>query len=287
MGLSWAGGALTVCLWPPSGLGGEGHAQICQRYKNRHHFATLYRRQDRTALYSAYLVTVGMSKRPPARWKYEPQLANSKASPEMQRFPKNGSVDQNVLDSQAVLQDYAQSGYTRGHLSPSLHHATREAQRATFTLTNVVPQQKGSNSGPWAVLEREVWARLGAHCTGLAYVVTGALPYRAPRHIAGRVAVPEYLWTAYCCPAFNASLPPQLRPFFPSYAAIGRNDPLSDESMVPVDPAARRAVRGYDVRRMPLGAVETHLAARLGGGAPSTCSHTGAPPPPAWGRDTA
>ncbi|XP_035281541.1 uncharacterized protein LOC118231629 isoform X2 [Anguilla anguilla] len=288
--LSSAGGGLVLglCLWlcagvwgdvghfstcpqffyggtPPSGLGGQGYAQICQRYRNQHRFASLYHRQNRAPLYSAYLVTVGTGRRPPAVWKYEPQLATSRAGPEMQPLPKNGSVDQNVLESQAVLKDYAWSNYTKGHLNPSMHHSTREDQKATFTLTNVVPQRLGSNSGPWAMLERAVWARLGAYCTGPAYVVTGALPYAARRQIANRVGVPEYLWTAYCCPAFNSTLPAELRPFFPAYAAIGRNDRLSDDSIVPVDPGAKRSVRGYNVRPMPLETMESHLRERLGG----------------------
>ncbi|KAG5846206.1 hypothetical protein ANANG_G00147340 [Anguilla anguilla] len=249
----------------PSGLGAGGYAQICQRYRNQHRFASLYHRQNRAPLYSAYLVTVGTGRRPPAVWKYEPQLATSRAGPEMQPLPKNGSVDQNVLESQAVLKDYAWSNYTKGHLNPSMHHSTREDQKATFTLTNVVPQRLGSNSGPWAMLERAVWARLGAYCTGPAYVVTGALPYAARRQIANRVGVPEYLWTAYCCPAFNSTLPAELRPFFPAYAAIGRNDRLSDDSIVPVDPGAKRSVRGYNVRPMPLETMESHLRERLGG----------------------
>ncbi|KAJ8382430.1 hypothetical protein SKAU_G00032080 [Synaphobranchus kaupii] len=246
------------------GLGGQGYTQICQRYKNRHRFASLYHRQDRTPLYSAYLLTMGTSKRPPAVWKYEPQLASSRLSPEMQSFPKKGSVDQNVWESQAVPKDYTGSNYTKGHLNPSLHHSTREDQKSTFTLTNVVPQRQGSNGGPWAVLEREVRARLGAYCTGPAYVVTGVLPYATGRWIANRVAVPEYLWTTYCCPAFNSTLPPALRPFFPTSAAIGRNDPLSDEDIVPVDPKAKRSIRGYDVRLMPLETMEAYLQERLG-----------------------
>ncbi|CDQ61233.1 unnamed protein product [Oncorhynchus mykiss] len=270
-GLVWGEvGDFTPCLrffymeTPPKGMGGEGYQPICQRYRNQYHFASLYQRQRRATLYSAYILTPGGGKRPRNKWMYEPQLAFSGASPEMHSFPRSGPVDQNVVESQAVLQDYINSSYTKGHLNPSLHHQAPEDRRATFTLTNVVPQRAASNSGPWAQLEAEVRARMGNYCIGSAYVVTGALSYLSERWMANRVAVPEYMWSAYCCPSYNSSLPASQRPYFPSYAAVGRNDPHSGGEIVPVDPQAKASVRGYDVRRMPLDTVETILQQRLG-----------------------
>ncbi|KAI1895950.1 hypothetical protein AGOR_G00112050 [Albula goreensis] len=183
----------------------------------------------------------------------------------MKPFPKNGSVDQNVRDSQAVLGDYRNSNYTKGHLSPSSHHRALLDQKATFSLTNIVPQQAGSNSGPWAVLEQEVAHRLAAYCKEPAYLVTGVLPYVAKHYIANRVAVPEYLWSAYCCPSFSSTLPPKLHPFFPTHAAIGRNDRKSNQEIVPINPDVEPSVWGYDVRRMTLETLEMYLQERLGG----------------------
>ncbi|KAG7462064.1 hypothetical protein MATL_G00198730 [Megalops atlanticus] len=249
---------------PPKGLGGEGCPQICQRYHNKYHFASLYHRERRTPLYSAYLFSAGGRKRPRNTWKYEPQLANSNAGPEMQPFPA-GPVDQNVLESQAVPRDYFNSSYTKGHLSPNQHFREVQDKWATFTLTNIVPQKAGSNSGPWATLENTVHELLSDYCTGQAYIVTGVMPYASGRWIKNRVAVPEYLWSAYCCPSFNTSLPAHLSHAFPTYAAVGRNDPLSGEDIVPVNTHAKRSVRGYDVRRMPLRTMETYLQQRMGG----------------------
>ncbi|KPP59896.1 hypothetical protein Z043_122145 [Scleropages formosus] len=249
---------------PPKGVGVRESPQICQRYRNTYHFASLYNRQWRTPLYSAYVFTAGGKKRPSTHWKYEPQLASSRGSPEMACF-HSGPVDQNVLESQAVLQDYKNSSYTKGHLSPNSHHLQDLDKRATFTLTNIVPQKAGSNSGPWADLENKVAAALTAYCTGKAYIVTGVLPYTTARWIKNRVAVPEYLWSAYCCSSFSAELPEKLRSTFPTFAAIGRNDPLSDEEIVPVNPNAPLTTRGYDVRRMPLTNLEMYLKQRLGG----------------------
>lgn len=178
-------------------------------------------------------------------------------------FPP-GPLDQNVVESQAVELDYINSTFSRGHLNPSLHHETREDRYATFTLTNVVPQKTGSNDGPWEALEQTVNKSLGAYCLGEAYVVTGIIPYRSNEHwLRNRVAVPEYIWSAYCCPTYNSSLPEELKDTFPTYAAIGRNDRNSTEEIVPVDETAKKQFRGYDVRQMSLEALEMYLKDRF------------------------
>lgn len=179
-------------------------------------------------------------------------------------FPP-GPLDQNVVDSQAVEPDYINSTYSRGHLNPSLHHHSHEDRASTFTLTNVVPQKKGSNDGPWELLEQSVNRSLSAYCLGEAYVVTGIIPYQDDEHWLKnhRVAVPEYLWSAYCCPRYNNSIPQQLRDMFPTYAAIGRNDPNSTEEIVPISETVKKQYRGYDVRRMALSTLEMYLQDRF------------------------
>nr|XP_020501509.1 endonuclease domain-containing 1 protein-like [Labrus bergylta] len=247
---------------PPQGITPAGYQPICQRYRNQYHFASLYDRQHRTPLYSAYVLSPADGKRPKAPWMYEPQLVFSRASSEMKVF--DIPVDQNVIESQAVLQDYKNSNFTKGHLNPSMHQKTKENRKATFTLTNIVPQRAGSNSGPWSCLENEVLSEFKAFCNGSMYVITGGMPYESePRWINNRVSVPEYMWSAYCCPSYNASLPESVRSFFPTYAAVGRNDRNSDEQIVPVDIKSKASVRGYDVRRMSLEALEDILSQRL------------------------
>ncbi|XP_076008113.1 endonuclease domain-containing 1 protein-like [Genypterus blacodes] len=241
--------------WPPKGLAGT---PICQRFGNQYRFATMYSRQRRSPWFSGYLYTVPTGRRP------EPQLAYAEADGNMVPFPP-GPLDQKVLDSQAVEPDYINSTYSRGHLNPSLHHRDHEDRTSTFTLTNAVPQKIGSNDGPWEVLEQTVNRTLGEYCLGEAYVVTGVIPYQKDERWLRdhRVAVPEYLWTAYCCPDYNNSLPKELREAFPTYAAIGRNDPNSTEEIVPVNQTAKTQFRGYDVRRMTLDTLETYLKDRF------------------------
>ncbi|RVE60069.1 hypothetical protein OJAV_G00194300 [Oryzias javanicus] len=247
--------------WPPKGLPGT---PICQRYNNNYQFATLYSRPRRSPWFSAYVYTVPTGKRPSSSWKFEPQLAHPEANGNMIPFPP-GPLDQNVVESQAVNPDYINSSYTRGHLNPSSHHHTHEGRSSTFTLTNVVPQKCGSNDGPWENLEQTVNQTLAAYCLGQAYVVTGVIPYRSDEHWLRnhRVAVPEYMWSAYCCPKYNDSLPDHLKTHFPTYAAVGRNDPNSTEEIVPVNKTVKKAFRGYDVREMALETLEMYLKDRF------------------------
>uniref|UniRef100_A0A3Q2PJR1 Endonuclease domain-containing 1 protein-like n=1 Tax=Fundulus heteroclitus TaxID=8078 RepID=A0A3Q2PJR1_FUNHE len=245
---------------PPAGINVKEHQPICQRYNNTYRFASLYHRQHRAPLYSAYILSPADGPRPVTPWMYEPQLAG--ASPDMRPFGR--TVDQNVVESQAVDQDYTNSGFTRGHLNPSSHQRTEDDRKATFTLTNIVPQKEGSNSGPWSQFEENVSKRFNNFCTGSMYVITGVMPYKSKTHkINNRVYVPEYLWSAYCCPSYKPDLPENEKQLFPTFAAVGRNDPSSGEEIVSVNKTAKPAVRGYDVKEMPLQELEAILNKRL------------------------
>ncbi|XP_042275191.1 endonuclease domain-containing 1 protein-like [Thunnus maccoyii] len=248
---------------PPQGITAEVYQPICQRYKNQYRFASLYQRQHRAPLYSAYILSPADGKRPDVSGMYEPQLESRTADPNMKPFLIPQPLYRKVKVSQAVFADYKDSGYTRGHLNPSMHQRTMNDRTATFTLTNIVPQRKGSNAGTWNSLEREVLRRK-AFCRGKMYVITGTMPYRSGAHrINKRVSVPEYMWSAYCCPSYRSDLPGYMKPFFPTYAAVGRNDPNSGEEIVPMDPDANAEEQGYDVRRMSLETLEGILITRL------------------------
>jgi endonuclease G len=87
--------------------------------------------------------------------------------------------------------DYRDSGYERGHLVPS-HDRTRTAEdnRATFLLTNVLPQRGDLNGGPWERLERRCHDLAAKDDRALYQVAGGVFPER-PETIGGGVAVPE------------------------------------------------------------------------------------------------
>jgi len=55
---------------------------------------------------------------------------------------------------QALDASYTHSGFSRGHIVPAYDMSwNRDAYKATFNLTNVVPQKQAFNAGPWLGME--------------------------------------------------------------------------------------------------------------------------------------
>lgn len=81
--------------------------------------------------------------------------------------------------------DYTNSGYDRGHLTPAADASTPEQMSDTFLMTNMTPQEPTVNRTPWRLLEVKV--RDGSY----KYVVTGAV-YSFPAKTIGKnnVSVP-------------------------------------------------------------------------------------------------
>ncbi|NXU16040.1 ENDD1 protein, partial [Pardalotus punctatus] len=182
-------------LWP------NKPAWICQRYNNSYHFATLYDRDSRIPIYSAYIYQPGPGKRPKT-WLVEPQLVK-------QTYPKDMKTEhfletqynitsQQIGQSQAVNQDYKNlTNLDRGHLSPSGHQSGNNSKSATFTLTNIVPQYSSLNQGAWKDYENQTMQMETQGCN-TTYVITGAVP--GSTYIANkRVNVPSHIWSAACC----------------------------------------------------------------------------------------
>ncbi|PKK16417.1 endonuclease domain-containing 1 protein [Columba livia] len=124
-------------------------------------------------------------------------------------YPKNMETEETLLkkfhvsldqlsESQAVLQDYKNlKGLNRGHLNPCGHHSNPSSRAATFTLTNIVPQNEKLNGGAWNNYEEQTMMRKTQGCN-TTYVVVGAVP--GNNYIAnGRVNIPSYLWSSACC----------------------------------------------------------------------------------------
>uniref|UniRef100_A0A3Q2P653 Endonuclease domain-containing 1 protein n=1 Tax=Fundulus heteroclitus TaxID=8078 RepID=A0A3Q2P653_FUNHE len=235
---------------PPQGIAVKDSQPICQKYKNKMRFATLYDRKHLVALYSAYIVSLPEEnkKLEDEVWMYEPQLTDANGNQEMQPLELKDQFNE-----QASLQDYRESSfYTKGHLVPKQHQGTLEDKEATYTLTNIVPQREGSNAETWSNLETEILKRKKS-CDGNMYVITGAIPFKTKdtipdsiRKANDKVYAPEYIWSAYCCPDFKKDLKEEDKKLFPTYAAVGRNYPDS-----------------YDVRQMPLSDLEAILKQRL------------------------
>ena len=103
-------------------------------------------------------------------------------------------------EERAELNDYAHSGYDRGHMSNSADHIEPQANYETFTLANMVPQDHNNNAGLWSHIEGAT--RYLAKKDNDIYVVTGPIFIgNNLKRIGGRVLVPTKLFKAIYVPS--------------------------------------------------------------------------------------
>ncbi|XP_078534901.1 endonuclease domain-containing 1 protein-like [Lissotriton helveticus] len=179
----------------PSGIVPHNPARICQVYKNKYQFATMYDRDLRIPLYSAYVYEQGKTFR--VDWMIEPQLVDPKNSKEMEE-DSSTAIDRNKLAaSQAVDADYEESLYDRGHLNPASHHADKATSESTCTLTNIVPQDSTLNQHLWKLYEDATMKQNTEGCQ-TTYAIVGVIPGKTAIS-NGRVNVPSKIWAAACC----------------------------------------------------------------------------------------
>ncbi|XP_056454710.1 endonuclease domain-containing 1 protein-like [Gadus chalcogrammus] len=215
----------------PQGNQGPRLELICQYYNGKARFVTLYDTLHRIPVYSAYTFKRSDgSRKVDVPWMYEPQLSIATGSRDMEQFPQR-DLHRSADDAQAVLEDYRDTvDIVRGQLNPDQHQSEFDDQAATYTMTNVVPLIKEFSEGPWAAQEKVTRQRLNNYCRGTAYVVTGVLTSgRALRRFdADRVAVPDYVWSAYCCDDYDCNAPYHEFSRFPAFASLGRNRRLDN-----------------------------------------------------------
>ncbi|KAG9346615.1 hypothetical protein JZ751_006926 [Albula glossodonta] len=213
---------------PPIGLRGKDLRKICQRYGDKPRYATLYDRSHRLPVYSAYIFKKSDGqKRVDTPWMYEPQLALENEDGNMKVLPPDEELDPLIEESQVVLEDFTDAVlYERSPLNPDLHQSDNEDKAATYTLTNVVPLVASFQEEYWIPFLETIRKRLNNFCRGTSYVVTGVTISGAMirRKNTDRLAIPKYLWSAYCCPHFDRNSPYNVRYMFPSYAAYGLNE---------------------------------------------------------------
>uniref|UniRef100_A0A3P8UAA2 Si:dkey-243k1.3 n=1 Tax=Amphiprion percula TaxID=161767 RepID=A0A3P8UAA2_AMPPE len=187
---------------PEWGASTPGAACLCQRFVNRYHFATLYDTNHRIAVYSAYQFQPSNGGGRESRWFVEPQLVSKSWQAEMTYSDSLGKDYPGVYlgEKQALNEDFIRSGFDRGHLNPNGHHAGT-SRKATFTLTNVVPQNPKLNQNSWRIHESDLTNLFKAKCSK-AFVLVGAVPSAENwivKNNVKRVNIPDYLWNAYCC----------------------------------------------------------------------------------------
>ncbi|NXS94432.1 ENDD1 protein, partial [Jacana jacana] len=190
---------------PNEALVPDNPAWICQRFNNQYHYATLYNRDLRIPVYSAYRYDPGNGQRPKI-WMVEPQLIGRQYPRDMKTqdnlMNTTNVTLQQIANSQAISDDYKNlTGLNRGHLNPRCHQPNSNSIMATFTLTNIIPQNEKLNGGAWNNYEVTTMGSMSQGCR-TTYVVVGAVP--GNNFIAsGRVNIPSYIWSAACCQISN------------------------------------------------------------------------------------
>ncbi|XP_064589246.1 endonuclease domain-containing 1 protein-like [Zonotrichia leucophrys gambelii] len=188
--------------FPNNALNPQNPARICQRFRNAYHYATLYDRDRRIPVYSAYKYQPVEKQRPRGWWFLEPQLTGKCSLKEMETESylkeKCKISSDDIKKSQAVLDDYkGLKGLVHGHLSPTGHMDDDVSKMATFTLTNIVPQDSILNNGQWRVYEDKTMKKNTKDCK-TTYVITGAVPGKT--YVSDeRVNRPSHIWSAACC----------------------------------------------------------------------------------------
>lgn len=145
-------------------------------------FAVLHSGVSRTALYAAEHLT----------------RANLVKAQKLSRRDAFYPEEALPARDRAELNDYARSGYDRGHLAPSANFATRSAQAESFSLANMVPQVHVNNAGVWADIEAAV--RHLATDEGELYVISGPAFVGGSLQRVGRVLKPTHLWKVVYSP---------------------------------------------------------------------------------------
>ena len=107
-------------------------------------------------------------------------------------FAKDRSVESSPAPSA-----YTNMSYDRGHMVPCRAISTRfgeDMQKKTFLMTNVAPQRRSLNCGPWREMEHRI-CDLWSQKYGEIWVIVGAIPSASPasREKLGNssVSVPE------------------------------------------------------------------------------------------------
>ncbi|XP_039919515.1 endonuclease domain-containing 1 protein-like [Hirundo rustica] len=186
---------------PNSALNPQNPAWICQRYSNSYHFATLYDRDRRIPVYSAYVYKPGSGDKSKSFF-IEPQLISPSYSKDMDTEytieKKHKITAEQVGQSQAIDQDYKNlEGLEHGRLSPSGHQSGTKSKSSTSTLTNIVPQNSRLNQGAWKNYQSKTMDQQTQGCK-TTYVIVGAVPGNTSVS-NNRVNVPSHIWSAACC----------------------------------------------------------------------------------------
>ena len=105
------------------------------------------------------------------------------------------------LEIRATLEDYANSGYDRGHMCPGGDCNWNDKGRdETFVLSNMCPQNPELNRGDWK--EIEIACRKWAKKHGSIYIICGPIYFKSQEHERigpNQIPVPEAFFKVILC----------------------------------------------------------------------------------------
>ncbi|MGE8603286.1 DNA/RNA non-specific endonuclease [Bordetella trematum] len=117
-------------------------------------------------------------------------LAQGKGLPRTDRFYAEARLPS---AERAVLSDYKNSGYSRGHMAPAGDMYDAQTMAQSFSLANMVPQDQRHNAGAWSRIEQDTRKYI-QRAQGDVYVFTGPVYEGSPKTIGNGVAVPTHLF---------------------------------------------------------------------------------------------
>ncbi len=137
---------------------------------NRTGFSFGYSRKYRQAIWVSYILNAGQ--------------ISGKQVRRSNIFQPDPAIKYNPVQPQ----DYAKTGYDRGHLAPAADMTySMETMRHSFFMTNISPQLPGCNRGIWKRVENQI--RRWAVKEESLYVITGPL-FNSDSKMLGHTEIP-------------------------------------------------------------------------------------------------
>ena len=102
------------------------------------------------------------------------ELTAEETTGDASRMDKTFGMDLSFRGKQAMREDYANSGWTKGHMAPAADFFwDDDALSETFYFMNICPQKEQLNNKDWQYLEKQV--RAWAKKYGKVWVVSGPI----------------------------------------------------------------------------------------------------------------
>jgi endonuclease G len=113
-------------------------------------------------------------------------------APRSSSFTSDGGLPSGCY--RVTTSDYTNSGFDRGHMVRSEERTwSTDDNKATFVMTNVLPQRHDLNGGPWLKFETYL-QDLAQNQNKEIYVIAGGRGSGGTLLGAGKVVIPTYTW---------------------------------------------------------------------------------------------